>query len=50
MIVYYKKLIIDLWDYKITTVQKPKIKAYVENDHCLYWQPLLEQTCLTKQT
>ena len=35
MAVYYKKLIIDLWDYKITTVQTPKITAYVENDHCL---------------
>ena len=34
MAVYYKKLIIDLWDYKITTVQTPKITAYVENDHC----------------
>ena len=36
MAVYYKKLFIDLWDYKITTVQTPKITAYVENDHCLY--------------
>ena len=41
MAVYYKKLIIDLWDYKITTVQTPKSTAHVENDHCLYctkWQ------------
>ena len=42
--VYYKKLNIVLSDYKVTTVQTPKITVYVENDHCFYcakWQPFL---------
>ena len=32
--VYYKKQNVVLLDYKITTVQTPKITAYVESDHC----------------
>ena len=34
--VYHKKLNVALWDYKITTVQTPKIAEYVENGHCFY--------------
>ena len=38
-----------LIDYKMTTVQAPKITPYVENDHCYFgamWEPFLEQTYL----
>ena len=34
--VYHKKLSVALWDYKITTVQTPKIAEYMENGHCFY--------------
>ena len=48
--VYYKKVNIVLSDYKlVTTVQRPQITAYVENDiafFCAKWQPFLEQPYL----
>ena len=38
-----KNLLRTLWDYKITTVQTPKIAEYVENGHCFYcfWSRLV---------